>query len=297
MKTINHEYYGDDVRWFIGTAIDNTPPYGLEGRVQVRIHGIHSDNVNDIPQRDLPWAQVLNPGNTYGVSGFGTSAQILPGALVFGFFLDGVTSQLPMIIGSMPRIEFPSSVQANFRDDPASNPFSYYFNQTNSQVNDPILTVAAKPEGDVVRYFIDNGFNAKQACSITGVLSDISGLDPNNVSNGIGIAGLPPFSPRLANFYAYVARLQPAKAPEDIEGQLLFVLHELRTSRAAAFSKMLRAKEISGQINGEKIDGIITKGNGMVAALVKYYVHPLTSISQSAAEGKAESLFSGLGAR
>ena len=87
MKTWENEYYGDNVRWFVANVIDNTPPYGLEGRVKIRIHGIHTDIADEsgIPQRDLPWAQVMNPGDTYGVSGLGTSTMILPGALVWIF--------------------------------------------------------------------------------------------------------------------------------------------------------------------------------------------------------------------
>ena len=76
MGPIPTEYYGDNTRWFIGRVIDAVPPAGLEGRIQIRIYGIHSDNVNDVPQRDLPWAQVMNPSNSYGVSGFGVMPHI-----------------------------------------------------------------------------------------------------------------------------------------------------------------------------------------------------------------------------
>jgi hypothetical protein len=300
MRTFNTEYYGDDVRWFVGTVIDNTPPYGLEGRVQIRIHGIHTDTTDKtgIPQRDLPWAQVMNPGDTYGVSGLGTSAQILPGALVFGFFLDGVTSQLPMVLGSLPRIEFPTSVQASDREDPASNPFAYSFVQSNAEAVDPAIENSGPlAAGEVARYFIDNGFNAKQASSITGVLQEISNLDPYNTSNGIGIAGWIPNSPRYHRFYAYIGRLAPIRDAFDMEGQLLYVLHELKTARSIALSKMLRAREIEGNLYGEKIDGIEEKGNGQVAALVKYYVDTRTACSQGSAIGKAKAIYGGLGAR
>lgn len=303
MRPINHEYYGDDVRWFVGTVIDNTPPYGLEGRVKIRIHGIHSDDVNDIPQRDLPWAQVMTPTDTYGVSGFGTSAQLLPGALVFGMFLDGITSQLPMVMGSMPRVEFPTSVQAQDRQDMATNPFAYEFTQLNQEFKNnteeptPIVETPSAPAGDVARYFIDNGFNAKQAASITGVLDTISFLDPYNAGNGVGLAGWSPFSPRLTRMYSYVGRLQPARIPEDFEGQLMFVLHELKTGRSNAVAKMLRARDIEGTTTGSRIDGIEAKGNGMVAALIKYYVPPRTFCPEGTAIGKAKAIYGGLGAR
>ena len=87
MRTINREFYGDDVRWFMANVVDGSPPYGLEGRVQIRIHGIHSSDVNAIPQKDLPWAQVMIPGDTYGVSGLGTSPMLQPGAWCLAYSL------------------------------------------------------------------------------------------------------------------------------------------------------------------------------------------------------------------
>ena len=59
MKAIQTEYYGDNTRWFIADVVDHTPPYGYEGRVKIRIHGVHNPSTREIPQNDLPWAQVL----------------------------------------------------------------------------------------------------------------------------------------------------------------------------------------------------------------------------------------------
>jgi hypothetical protein len=297
MKTYNKEFYGDDVRWFVANVIDATPPHGYEGRVKIRIHGIHSGDVNQIPQKDLPWAQVMLPSDTYGVSGLGTIPHIQAGAIVFGFFLDGINSQVPLIVGSLPHVEYPTSVQSQYRMDPATNPFAYYFQQTNAQMEDPIFETEGIPAADVARYFIDNGFNAKQASSITGVLQTISGLSPTQEGNGFGIAGWPKDSARYARFNSYIKRLAPTKTAKDFDGQLLYVLHELQTTNSTALSKILRAREIEGSLYGEKIDGIEEKGNGQVAALVKYYVHPLTTCSKGAAEGAAKGIYGGLGAR
>ena len=304
MRPIQTEYYGDDFRWFVATVVDNSPPYGYEGRIQIRIHGIHSREINDIPQNDLPWAQVMTPSDTYGGSGMGTHCQILPGTLVFGMFLDGVHSQLPMVMGSLPRVEYPTATQASGRTDIATNPFTYVFQQSNAQLQDPLFynqrehnDTSPLPPADVARFFIDNGLNAKQASSMTGVLQEISNIDPTNTANGYGIAGWQPGTPRYARFVAYTKRLEPSRSIADFEAQMIYVMHELKTSRSIAFSKLSRAREIVGTLNGEKIDGVEEKGNGQVAALVKYYVHPLTACSQSAAETKAEEIYKGLGAR
>ena len=180
MRPIPTSFYGDNSRWFIGRCISSTPPHGLEGRIRVRIFGIHSDDVNDIPEADLPWAQVMNPSHSYGVSGFGVSTQIVPNAVVFGIFLDGTNSQLPLVLGSLPQIELPTSVQAVGREDIATNPFAYNFDQSNSQVQDPEF-YGQNDAANTARFFIDNGMNAKQASSIAGVLNTISDLIPHTV--------------------------------------------------------------------------------------------------------------------
>ena len=99
----NH-FYGDETRWFIGRVVDNNDPLYL-GRVKVRIYGIHTGSTQDIPEYALPWAQVVLPVTEEGTTGYGNNPAILPTAQVFGIFLDGKESQLPLVIGSIPKIE------------------------------------------------------------------------------------------------------------------------------------------------------------------------------------------------
>ena len=298
MRTIPTEFYGDNTRWFMARVIDAAPPAGLEGRVRVRIFGIHSDNVNDIPQADLPWAQVMNPSNSYGVSGLGVNTMIQANALVFGIFLDGKTSQLPLVLGSLPQIEYPTSVQAESRQDIASNPFAYDFFQSNSQVQDPKFygsqNTGTESAANVARFFIDNGMTAKQGASVAGVLQSISGLSPTNTG---GIAGYPIKTPRYARFQAYCSRLKPQKDTQSMDVQLMFVMHELHTSHKTAYAKLHLSNDIEGNLYGENIDGVDKKGNGMVAALGKYFVHPGTKFSKGSAEGIALGVYGSLGAR
>ncbi len=306
MNVISSEYYGDDVRWFVATVIDNSPPYGLEGRVQVRIHGIHSTDVNDIPQLDLPWAQVMSPSDTYGSSGMGTHCQILPGSLVFGMFLDGKHSQLPMVLGSLPRIEYPSSVQASGQKDQESSPFSYDFQQSNSQFQDPVFYNEYDPENtsfldyvsvDVARFFIDNGYTAKQASCITGVLYSVSGLD-SKFSSGYGLYGIAGWkigSPRYTMLNAFIQRLSPSRSIDDFDGQLMFVLQELRTTKSIVYSKMMRLTNIRNLYEGDiaQPDAFV---NGHVSVLLRHYIdNPLTD--QTDAEGVSKSIYDSLGGR
>lgn len=96
------QFYGDQTRWFVGRVISIQDPLEM-GRVKVRIVGIH-DNP-EIRDGDLPWAQVIVPVTEGGSSGLGASTGIKEQAQVFGVFLDGVHSQLPLVVGSMPKFE------------------------------------------------------------------------------------------------------------------------------------------------------------------------------------------------
>ena len=121
----------------------------------------------------------------------------------------------------------------------------------------------------------------------------ISGLSSTKPG---GIAGYPIDSPRYKRFIAYAKRLSPTKNFYEMDVQLMFVMTELHTSQKTAYSKLLVSEQIEGSLYGENIDGIDKKGNGMVAALVKYFVHPETSCPKGQAEAFANSVYGGLGA-
>ena len=97
-------FYGDHIRFFVGDVEDINDPLEM-GRVRVRIHGIHSDNIQDIPKEGLPWAQVCVPITEGGVNELGNILGIQVGARAFGMFLDGPNSQMPMVMGTLPRYE------------------------------------------------------------------------------------------------------------------------------------------------------------------------------------------------
>ena len=99
-----NEYYGDNLRWFLGTVVDVNDPKKLD-RVKVRIFGIHTSDTVAIPNDKLPWAQVLIPVTEGGSSGIGANSQLKVRAFVFGLFLDGKNSQNPLVLGSIPKEE------------------------------------------------------------------------------------------------------------------------------------------------------------------------------------------------
>ena len=94
------EYYGDQTRWFLGRVVDvENDPLQI-GRVRVKIFGVYDGVEKD---QDLPWAQIVVPTITGVHEGTGRYLGMLVGTHVFGIFLDGKDSQLPLVLGSLPK--------------------------------------------------------------------------------------------------------------------------------------------------------------------------------------------------
>lgn len=70
------------------------------GRVRVRVFGIHSESLEDIPTESLPWAIPIMPATSASLSGIGQTVGYVEGSLVFVFFQDGESKQQPIILGS-----------------------------------------------------------------------------------------------------------------------------------------------------------------------------------------------------
>ena len=100
---MKQEFAGlDGFIWFYGVVEDRQDPYQI-GRVKVRCFGHHTGNKIDLPTEDLPWAQVMLPVTSAGISGIGqTPMGLVEGSHVFGFFRDGEDRQEPVVMGSMP---------------------------------------------------------------------------------------------------------------------------------------------------------------------------------------------------
>ena len=66
----------DGFVWFIGVVEDRNDPSKL-GRVKVRCLGFHSEDKNDIPTADLPWAHVMHPVTDPSMQGMGMTPSFL----------------------------------------------------------------------------------------------------------------------------------------------------------------------------------------------------------------------------
>ena len=91
-------------QWFVGVVEDRADPKTL-GRLRVRCLGYHTEGLDKLPTKDLPWAHVMNPITSATVSGIGQSPLgAVEGSWVIGFFQDGSDAQQPIIIGTLPGV-------------------------------------------------------------------------------------------------------------------------------------------------------------------------------------------------
>lgn len=100
---INDNFLGfNGFIWFVGVVEDRQDPTKT-GRLKVRALGHHTADLTQLPTADLPWASVMLPITSSGVSGVGqTPIGSLEGSWVFGFFRDGQRRQEMVVLGSLP---------------------------------------------------------------------------------------------------------------------------------------------------------------------------------------------------
>jgi len=92
----------DGFVWFTGVVEDRNDPSKL-GRVKVRALGFHTEDLNDIPTKDLPWAHVMHSVTDPSMQGLGnTPSFLVEGTWVIGFFSDANNKQQPIIMGTLP---------------------------------------------------------------------------------------------------------------------------------------------------------------------------------------------------
>ena len=259
-------FYGDDVRWWVGTVKATDPE--TQGRFKVRIHGLHSDEVDD---KYLPYAQALIPTTEPGTSGLGLSPQLQPSAFVFGIFLDGKQSQLPLILGSMPHTQVPSSVQReNSRS--SSNFFKNGDKQTASIYSGKVTPVIITD--DMVALYNDGKANADERRMILMKVLTDEGLSPRAAAGVVGnlaVESLYQFNPDaakvdsvessygLAQWNADVGRYQllerftasqnPPVPWNDFFGQVKFLVHDMKTNPAHEVWTDLSNDSLVGEIS------------------------------------------------
>ena len=97
--------FGETTGNWIGIVANVMDPHE-SGRVQVRVFGRHDDAAN-IPDEDLPWAQVIQPVTSAAIGRIGTApVGLVVGSRVVGYWLDR-DQQYPMITGTVGRAGLP----------------------------------------------------------------------------------------------------------------------------------------------------------------------------------------------
>lgn len=70
-------------------------------RVKVRILGYHNKSKKVLPSEKLPWATVMMPATHPQKGGAGGVHQLVKNCWVVGFFMDGASAQIPIVLGSI----------------------------------------------------------------------------------------------------------------------------------------------------------------------------------------------------
>tara|TARA_Y100001937_G_scaffold124643_1_gene189769 strand:+ start:3722 stop:4660 length:939 start_codon:yes stop_codon:yes gene_type:complete len=259
IPTTYKEYYGDETRWFVGTVVQiHGDPFQL-GRVKVRIYGVHPDDPVQATIDDLPWASVVLPSTEGGSSGIGANVGLKERAQVFGVFLDGKNSQLPLVLGSIPKNEH--LVSKRHRTSREKNERARGSASTDVSLTPDLPETTPNADkinlkGDsnvekAFNFFISTkggAFTPEQTCGILGNLAVENGImlrSPNDLDPTIGVkeadgapaVGLAQWNDakRAANVKGGPSRLNELKAFSADQGldyrtmtaQLRFIHYEL----------------------------------------------------------------------
>ena len=147
--SFNTNFLGrDGFTWWVGQIApyevnkDQDGPAGWGTRYKVRIMGYHPYS-QELPDEDLPWAQVMRPpGTGTGSAGMVKTIHFNQGDNVIGFFLDGENAQQPIIMGAIGNSKYAAK-------DDNQEPFGKGSGH-NSDVQEPSETVRKQTESSDV---------------------------------------------------------------------------------------------------------------------------------------------------
>ena len=229
------DFYGDTTRWFVGRVININDPLQM-GRVRIRIVGIH-DNP-EITEDFLPWAQVVIPVTEGASSGIGANTGIKEQAQVFGIFLDGKNSQVPIVVGSMSKYEENIDLEGDEVGNAAKSNLQSGVdkNKLAPDIVDREYLQGTSNAERCFNFLITKeglGLTAAQACGIIGNFCVESGptINPiaqNSTEGSFGIAQWNPAEAagnRLGQLQLFANSVNVTYT--SLYAQLLFLKHEL----------------------------------------------------------------------
>ena len=172
----------DGFFWWVGEIEDNADPMNL-GRVKCRVLHYYTNpnggSAEGLPTEEIPWATVLQHTSQAGNDGQGeSSGQLQPGAIVMGFFMDGESAQMPIVMGVLRMNKGDADEKRKFAltgeeipKDLAPNPASSEYGATDSTAD-----YAQPTQNNSVKIPSDD--------QVPG-----SGGAPSNLGNVSGISG------------------------------------------------------------------------------------------------------------
>ena len=132
--------FGNRVQSWIGIVTNVMDPH-QGGRVQVRIFGRH-DDVANIPDADLPWAQVLQPVTSAARGRMGTApVGMIVGSRVYGNWFDA-DHQYPLITGTLGRAGAPIPGQTDGGAPSVNTALGSIPGATQNDVNNPYSSLS-----------------------------------------------------------------------------------------------------------------------------------------------------------
>ncbi len=187
----------------IGVVEDLLDPLKL-GRVRVRVFGVHTDNENELPTEDLPWAITMQGTDSAAISGIGKSPRLLRGSWVNVVFLDA-DKQKPMVCGTVAGI--PSTTDAVVVDPSQVDELTSGIPPETPPA--PIVTAPATPTSPAQTTeapYIGSLTQSNVTSLVNAIAQSESGgnSDPYSIENSIGYIGKYQFGALALKTFGYI---------------------------------------------------------------------------------------------
>ena len=182
-------FIGSNDSRFVGKVVNVKDPK-KQGRVQVRVFGLHDDTVK-IPDRDLPWAMPIIP-ITHGASFQGKGQApvgVVPGTVVVGYFLDADRTML-RLEGSVPsagRTKPGKLVDGSYELDDELHDVPHASRGMDLNAALGLKNLPAVSQRGASYSAISAGIG-HMATTAPGILSHLIANDPKNLSGAMGFA-------------------------------------------------------------------------------------------------------------
>jgi len=176
----------NNLGWWVGVVEDRNDPEEL-GRCKVRIFGLHTEDKNILPTKDLPWAMPLQPITSAAISGKGTApVGVLEGSWVVGWFLDGNDMQQPIMMGTLAGKNKSDPFEKAKRVNKQNN--NYVTSSDGSTVTDgsgePIIISSSLNTDPATKDFITNNLPPLNVSQIKSLMDKIGESESSSVPGG-----------------------------------------------------------------------------------------------------------------